>query len=373
VAHERPTASGLTGPAADLCPHRGLADLSEPTEQLAPAFWRETLAPYAVPNVGRALLDVLTSAIPYLVVTALMYWALDVSTLLVLVLAVAATAFLVRTFIVFHDCSHGSFLPSRRANNWLGVACGLLVYSPFHSWRHEHAVHHATAGDLDRRGMGDVDTLTVDEYVAGSRGQRIAYRLMRNPLVLLGVGPLWALILEPRLVPAWARKRFGRKILATDVVLFALLGGLCLLAGWRAVLLVQLLPAMLAGAVGIWLFYVQHQFEDVYWQRKDRWTYAESALRGSSHLRLPRILQFFTGNIGLHHVHHLNARIPNYNLQRAHDDNPVFHDVRELGFWDAVLALRLKLYDEQTGRLVTFAQARRPVASPRLSAGGQRA
>jgi omega-6 fatty acid desaturase (delta-12 desaturase) len=233
------------------------------------------------------------------------------------------------------------------------------VYTPFHSWRHEHAVHHATAGDLDRRGMGDVETLTVAEYAGSSRGRRIAYRLMRNPFVLLGVGPLWALILEPRLVPGWARVRFGRKILATDAALVALLGGLFALAGWQAVLLVQLVPAMLAGAVGIWLFYVQHQFEDVYWERKDRWRYVESALRGSSYLRLPRILQFFTGNIGLHHVHHLNARIPNYNLQRAHDENPLFHNVRQLSFWDAVLALRLKLYDERSGRLVTFAQARR--------------
>ncbi|HTN25849.1 MAG TPA: fatty acid desaturase [Solirubrobacteraceae bacterium] len=330
----------------------------ESAERLKPAFWRETLSPYAKPDLRRALLDVATSALPYLAVTALMYLVAPVSTLLVVALAIPATGFLVRTFIVFHDCSHGSFLPSRRANTWLGVACGLLVYSPFHAWRHEHAVHHATAGDLDRRGMGDVDTLTVAEYTALPRGQRLGYRLMRNPVVLLGFGPLWALILEPRLVPRWARERFGRKIIATDVALAVLLGGLCALFGWHAVLLIQLLPAMLAGGVGIWLFYVQHQFEDVYWERKEEWSYAASALRGSSHLRLPKVLQFFTGNIGLHHVHHLNARIPNYNLQRAHDENPVFHDVRELNFWQAVLALRLKLYDERSGRLVNFAQAR---------------
>jgi omega-6 fatty acid desaturase (delta-12 desaturase) len=283
------------------------------------------------------------------------------------------SGFLVRTFIVFHDCSHGSFVPSRRANEWLGVACGLLVYTPFHSWRHEHAVHHASAGDLDRRGMGDVETLTVAEYAGSTRGRRIAYRLMRNPFVLLGVGPLWALILEPRLVPGWARVRFGRKILATDAALVALLGGLFALAGWRAVLLVQLVPAMLAGAAGIWLFYVQHQFEDVYWERKDQWRYVESALRGSSYLRLPRILQFFTGNIGLHHVHHLNARIPNYNLQRAHDENPLFQDVHRLSFWDAVRALRLKLYDERSGRLITFAQARRCTTRSRPTPAGRRA
>ena len=167
------------------------------------------------------------------------------------------------------------------------------------------------------------------------------------------------MILEPRLVPRWARERFGRKIIATDLVLFALWGGSCALFGWQAVLLVQLAPALLAGAVGIWLFYVQHQFEGVYWEHSEHWSYAASALHGSSYLRLPRLLQFFTGNIGLHHVHHLHAKIPNYNLQRAHDENPVFQDARQLGAWEAVLALRLKLYDERRGRLVTFAQALR--------------
>jgi omega-6 fatty acid desaturase (delta-12 desaturase) len=271
---------------------------------------------------------------------------------------VPAAGFLLRTFIVFHDCTHGSFLSSRRANAWVGTACGLLVYTPFHSWRYEHAVHHATSGDLDRRGRGDVDTLTVAEYRALPWRGRLGYRLMRNPFVLLVLGPLWALLLEPRLVPRWARARFGVKILATDLALVAAVAGLCLLVGWDAVLLVQLPTAMLAGAAGVWLFYVQHQFEDVYWERKDSWSFADSALRGSSYLKLPKVLQFFTGNIGLHHVHHMSARIPNYNLQRAHDDNPVFHDVPTLTLWDGIRALRLKLYDERSGRLVTFGQAR---------------
>jgi omega-6 fatty acid desaturase (delta-12 desaturase) len=311
-----------------------------------------------MPDVRRGLLDVVTSAVAYVALTALMYVALDVSYLLVLAIAVPAGGFLLRTFIVFHDCSHGSFLPSRRANTWVGVACGLLVYSPFHSWRHEHAVHHATAGDLDRRGMGDVDTLTVAEYAARSWPQRLGYRLMRNPVVLLGLGPIWALMLEPRLIPGWARARFGVKIIATDLALAAIVVGLCALVGWREVLLVQLPPAMIAGAAGVWLFYVQHQFDDVYWERKDNWSFVESALRGSSHLKLPTILRFFTGNIGLHHVHHLNPRIPNYNLQRAHDENPAFHDVPTLTLWDGLRVLRLKLYDEERGRLVTFADAR---------------
>src|SRR3954470_6957923 len=200
--------------------------------RLEPSFWRETLAPYAIPDARRGAIDVATSAVPYLALTGLMYALVDVSPVLVAALSILAAGFLMRTFIVFHDCAHGSFLPWRRANTWLGVVCGLLVYSPFHSsWRHEHAVHHATAGDLDRRGMGDVDTLTVAEYLCLSRAGRLGYRLMRNPVVMLGFGPLWALLLEPRLVPGWARKRFGRKIIATDLVVVAVLGGLVAVAG----------------------------------------------------------------------------------------------------------------------------------------------
>src|SRR5205085_259285 len=199
------------------------------------------------------------------------------------------------------------------------------------------------------------------------------YRLMRNPFVMLILGPIWAMMLEPRLVPRWARKRFGSKILVTDVALVALVGALCVLLGWRAVLLVQLPPAMLAGATGIWLFFVQHQFEGVYWRRHDNWSYPASALRGSSNLKLPKLLQFFTGNIGLHHVHHLSPRIPNYNLQRAHDENPVFHDVPRLNFWDGVRALQLKLYDEDRGRMVTFRQARPVPATVATTPGGAQA
>jgi acyl-lipid omega-6 desaturase (Delta-12 desaturase) len=289
-----------------------------------------------------------------------------------LVLAVPAAGFLLRTFIVFHDCAHGSFFASRTANKYVGMACALLVYQPFSTWRYEHAVHHASAGDLDHRGMGDVETLTVAEYRGLSRLGRLGYRLMRNPFVLLIPGPLWALLLEPRLVPAWSRQRFGRTIMTTNLVIVAILGVLVVLFGWVDVVLVQGPSAMLAGAAGVWLFYVQHQFEGVYWQRNDSWSYAASALRGSSHLKLPKILQFFTGNIGLHHVHHLSPRIPNYNLQRAHDENPVFHDVPTLTLWEGIRALRLKLYDEERGKLVGFSAARsRTRQDPTLASSSQ--
>jgi acyl-lipid omega-6 desaturase (Delta-12 desaturase) len=319
--------------------------------------WRATLAPYAHSSYRRGLLDLATSAVPYLALSVAMYLALGVSWLVTLALAVPAAGFLVRTFILFHDCTHGSLLPSRRANAWLGVFLGLLLWSPFLRWRHDHRVHHATSGDLAKRGVGDIRTLTVGEYRALPPRSRLAYRLQRHPLLMFGLGPIIAMVIGPRIVARNARPRMRRSVLVTNVALAVIVGTLCWLIGWQAFLLVWAPAALLAGSVGIWLFYVQHQFEDAYWESGKEWAYADAALRGSSYLKLPLVLRFFTGNIGFHHVHHLNARIPNYNLRRAHDENPVFHDVPTLSLWDAVRAVRLKLWDEELGRMVTFAQA----------------
>jgi omega-6 fatty acid desaturase (delta-12 desaturase) len=315
------------------------------------------------------MLDLATAVVPYLGLSVLMYYTLSVSYLLTLALAIPAGGFLVRVFILFHDCSHGSFLTSKRANVWLGRTLGLFVYSPFLRWRHDHAIHHATSGDLDRRGAGDVRTLTVAEYRALERRGRLAYRLFRNPIVMFGIGPVVALLVGPRIVPRSARPRMRHSVIGTNLALAALVGGLCWLIGWSDFLLVQAPTVLLAGSAGIWLFYVQHQFEDAYWESGASWSYADAALRGSSYLRLPKVLQFFSGNIGLHHVHHLSARIPNYNLQRAHDENPIFHDVPILSLWDGMRAVRLKLWDEDRGRMVTFAEAGR-VLPPAVLARG---
>jgi len=303
-------------------------------------------------------LDLATSVVPYLALSVLMYLALGVSYLLVLAIAIPAAGFLVRTFILFHDCSHASFFQSKRANAWLGMVLGLLVYSPFVRWRHDHATHHATSGDLDRRGGGDVRTLTVAEYDALPSRARLAYRLFRNPVVMFGIGPIVALLVGPRIVSRGARPRMRRSVIRTNIALAVIVGALCWLVGWRDYVLVQAPTLLLAGSAGIWLFYVQHQYEDAYWQSSGGWSYADAALRGSSYLKLPKVLQFFSGNIGLHHVHHLSARIPNYNLQRAHDENPIFHQVPTLTLWDGLRAVRLKLWDADRGRLVTFAEAR---------------
>ena len=325
-------------------------------------FWREDLAPYAEPHVGRSLLDLLTSVVPYLALSYVMYRLLGVSYLLVLAIAIPAAGFLVRTFILFHDCTHGSFLPSRRANAWLGVVLGLMVYSPFLRWRHDHAIHHATSGDLDRRGGGDIRTLTVGEYNALSPRSKLAYRAFRHPLVMFGIGPIVALLIGPRIVARDARPRMRRSVIGTNIALAVLIAAFCWLMGPVNFLLVQAPTIMLAGSAGIWLFYVQHQFEDAYWEATEGWSYADAALRGSSYLKLPKVLQFFSGNIGLHHVHHLNARIPNYNLQRAHDENAIFHDVPTLTLRDGLRSVRLKLWDEERGGMVSFAQARQSSA-----------
>jgi omega-6 fatty acid desaturase (delta-12 desaturase) len=322
------------------------------------APWRQELAPYTQPDRGRSLLDLATSVVPYVGLSVLMYFSLQVSYLLTLALAIPTAGFLLRTYIVFHDCTHGSLFASKRANAWVGRTLGLLVFSPFASWRHNHAIHHATAGDLERRGVGDVPTLTVAEYQARDWRGRMGYRLFRNPVVMFGLGWLLAMVILPRLTSRSARPRIQRSVIGTNVALVLLIAGLCWLIGWQAYLLVQVPTAMIAGSVGVWLFYVQHQFEDTYWQSSDSWSYADAALQGSSYLKLPKVLQFFTANIGLHHVHHLTARIPNYNLQRAHDATPICQAVPTLSLWDGLRTVRLKLWDEQQGRLVTFAAAR---------------
>jgi acyl-lipid omega-6 desaturase (Delta-12 desaturase) len=319
--------------------------------------WREQLRPYAQPHSRRAAVCLATSVVPYLGLSAAIYLLLGRSPL-ALLLGIPAAVFLVRSFIVFHDCSHGSFLASRRANAWLGRTIGLLLYSPFHRWRHDHAVHHATAGNLDRRGTGDLHTLTVAEYRALAWKGRLGYRLLRNPLVMFGLGPIMAMIIGPRIVAREARPRMRRSVLLTDAALAAIVGALVWLIGWRDYLLVLGLPALLAGSIGIWLFYVQHQFEDAYWNGAEGWSFTDAALRGSSFLKLPAVLRFCTGNIGYHHIHHLNAQIPNYNLRRAHDQTPALHDVPTLSLADGIRATKLKLYDERRQRLVGFRDAR---------------
>ncbi len=320
--------------------------------------WRPAMTPHEQPSLRHSLLDLATSVVPYLALTVAMYLSLDLSVWIVLALAIPAAGFLLRTFIVFHDCAHGSFLPTKRGNLWLGRLTGFLVFQPFANWRHNHAVHHGTAGDLDRRGTGDVPTLTVEEYASRGWKQRLGYRLFRNPLVMFGIGPIWSLMIGPRIWSRKQRPRMRHSVILTNLALVLVVGAIFWFVGPGAWLLVQLPTAVIAGTMGVWMFYVQHQFEDVYWESSERWSYDDAALRGSSYLKLPKLLQFFTGNIGLHHVHHLSAKVPNYNLQRAHDQNAVFRDVPVLTVRDGLRAIRLKLIDPESGRLLTWSEAK---------------
>jgi omega-6 fatty acid desaturase (delta-12 desaturase) len=324
--------------------------------------WRSGVSRYEQASTRSAMLDLLTSLGAYVALTVAMYLSREVSIWLTLALAVPASGFLLRTFIVFHDCAHGSFLPSKGANRWVGRVTGLVVFQPFANWRHNHAVHHASSGDLDRRGQGDVETITVAEYEARPWRGKLAYRLFRSPAVMFGIGPIWSLMIGPRFWTREMRPRQVHSVWLTDAALAVLLAALIWAVGPIAWLEVQMPTALLAGVAGVYLFYVQHQFEDAYWESGERWSYADAALKGSSYLKLPKVMQFFSGNIGLHHVHHLSAKVPNYNLQRAHDEVPLFADVPVLTFADGLRAVRLKLIDTAGGRLVTWRQARRLVA-----------
>jgi len=324
----------------------------------------EGLPRYARPNLGRSLLAHATSVVPFLGLWVLMYLTLDLSYLVVLVLAIPTAGFVLRTYILFHDCAHGSLLRGPRANKWVGAVLAVMVFTPYARWRHDHALHHATAGDLDRRGAGDITTLTVGEYNARPMRSRIAYRLLRNPVVMFGLGPIYGMLLAPRWSRPSDRPHIRRSVWGTNLALALIIGGLCWTIGWRAFVLVEAPLVLLAGGAGIWLFYVQHQFDHTYWQRSSEWTYTDAAMLGSSYLRLPKVLQFFTGNIGLHHVHHLSAKIPNYNLQRAHDDGPNFGNVPAVSLWKGLRAVRLKLWDEDAARLVTWKEHRRGASRP---------
>ncbi len=328
------------------------------SEQQADPLWREALAPFAQPSPARTALDILTGPVAYLALWPVMYLSLDVSYLLTLLISIPAAGFLLRTFILFHDCTHGSLFRSRKANLWFGRFCGLLVLHPFANWRHSHAVHHGSAGDLDRRGTGDVMTMTVSEFRAASTKDQLIYRAFRNPLVMFGLGPIWSLVVQPRIPPKTSNKALRNSVWLTNLAVALTVTAVCLLIGWQAYLLIQIPMVMIAGSAGVWLFFVQHQFEDVYWESSEEWSYAASALQGSSHLKLPKVLQFFTGSIGLHHVHHLSSRVPNYNLQAAHDNLEVFDSVPELTMGESLRCSRFKLIDDDTGRLITWEQAR---------------
>ena len=330
--------------------------------------WAARLARYKGPELRRSVWQLASAAALFAAVWALMYLSLGIGYWLTLLLAIPAGFFMIRLFIIQHDCGHGAFFRSTRAADIVGSVLGVLTLTPYHYWKKTHALHHATSGNLEHRGFGDIDTLTVDEYLALSRWGRFKYRVYRHPVVLFGVGAILHFFVRhrlPTIVPReWTRER--RSILWTDVGLVAGIVLMGTLVGFRALVLVQLPVTLLSCIVGVWLFYVQHQFEPTYWEHDERWHYDSAALQGSSYYRLPRLLQWATGNIGLHHIHHLHPRIPNYRLQQALDEHPELREVPTLTLWQSLRCVRLTLWDERQRKLVPFRalRGRRSPAAP---------
>jgi omega-6 fatty acid desaturase (delta-12 desaturase) len=328
-----------------------------PTEQ-SPS-WRTAIAPYQRSVFHRSIWQIVNSVGGYALLWVLMYFTSRISFWLTVPLVILAGGFLVRIFIIFHDCTHNSFFRSQKANEFWGYVTGILCFTPFHHWKWEHAVHHAHSGDLDNRGLGDIWTLTVDEYLASSRFTRFRYRLNRNPIVLFVIAPSFLFFVIHRLVTPGASAKAARSVHLTTAAILALGCALTAIFGWKTYLLIQFFAMFIAASAGVWLFYIQHQFEGVEWERSDDWQFTEAALRGSSFYRLPRILQWFSGNIGFHHLHHLSPQIPNYNLEDCHETHPLFGTVPEITLRTSLKSFNFRLWDEKERRLVGFDHLRK--------------
>ena len=335
-------------------------------EQQDKRTWIEVISDYNKPDVRKSIWQLINSLGPYVLLWIAMYYSLQISYLLTLGLSFVAAGFLVRMFIIFHDCGHGSFFRSKTANRIVGTILGSLVFTPYDYWHREHSIHHKTVGNLDKRGHGDVRTLTVEEYNKLSRGKKLVYRLYRHPILLFAIGPFFLFVIWFR----FPRKNIGNpeglSIYMTNLIILIFCVPLILLMGWKAFLLIQLPVIYIATVAGVWLFYVQHQYEDVIWTRQEDWDYRKMALEGSSFLKFPRLLQWFSGNIGYHHIHHLSPKIPNYNLEPCHKENQMFKEIKAVTFVPSLRTMSLRLWNEKTGQLISFRQFKKLFPVPTL-------
>ncbi|WP_242309565.1 fatty acid desaturase [Bacillus cereus group sp. BfR-BA-01331] len=322
---------------------------------------KKQVAPFEKSTAKKSVWQIINTVVPFIILWYLAYKSLSVSYWLALVPAVLAAGFMTRVFIIFHDCTHHSFFKSRRVNRIVGTCMGVLTLFPFDQWGHEHSVHHATSGNLDKRGTGDIWTLTVNEYLAAPFRLRLAYRLYRNPFVMFVLGPIYVFLLKNRFNRKGARKKERMNTYLTNVLIVALVGLLCWAIGWQSFLLVHGSIFLIAGSIGIWLFYVQHTFEDSYFEEDKEWEYVKAAVEGSSFYKLPKILQFLTGNIGFHHVHHLSPRVPNYKLEEAHNNTLPLKNVPTITLATSLRSLRFRLWDEQNNNFVSFKDAKKLV------------
>lgn len=328
-------------------------------QQRSAPEWIQVVNKYNKPDNKKSIWQIINSLGPYVILWYLMYLSLDISYFLTLGISFFAAGFLVRIFIIFHDCGHGAFFKTEKANRIIGTILGSLVFTPYNRWHKDHAIHHSNVGNLDQRGIGDVWTLTVDEYDKLSKGKKLYYRLYRNPVILFAIAPVILFVVWFRFPRIALSKKANISTYVANLIILGFVAGLILLMGWKAFLLIQVPVIYLATSAGVWLFYVQHQFEDVIWTRTEEWDYKKMAMEGSSYLKFPRVLQWFSGNIGFHHVHHLSPKIPNYNLERCHKENTLFENIKPVTFTPSIKTMNLKLWDEKMNRLISVRQYRK--------------
>ncbi|MFE8699361.1 fatty acid desaturase [Cytobacillus sp. FJAT-54145] len=320
---------------------------------------RKQVSPYEKSNTMASIWQLINTLVPFIVLWILAYQSLSVSYLLSLPFSILAAGFLVRTFIIFHDCCHFSFFKNRTANKILGTITGIITLFPYNQWQHDHSVHHATSSNLDKRGTGDIWMLTVEEYLAASTATKIKYRLYRNPFVMFVLGPIYMFLIVNRFNRKEARLN---ERLNTYFTNFAIVGLVILLGttlGWQSFLLVQGTIFMISGSAGIWLFYVQHTFEDSYFEEDEHWEYVKAAVEGSSFYKLPKLLQWLTGNIGYHHVHHLSPRVPNYKLEEAHKNTEPLQNVPTITLKTSIESIKFRLWDEEQKNFIGFKDLKR--------------
>lgn len=329
--------------------------------------WQKIVLRYATPDLKKSIWQIVNSLVPYIIVWYLMYKSLDYPYWVTILLAVLASGFLIRLFIIFHDCGHGSFFRSKKTGDIIGMITGILAFTPYRPWHKQHAIHHATSGNLDKRGTGDVTTYTVEEYLKSSKWERFFYRSFRNPFIMFTIGPIFMVLFYNRVSRKNMSKQEKHNIYFTNLAILALSAGLSMMIGLKAFLLVQVPIVLIAHSLGLWLFYIQHQYDDVAWERGDVWDYKTAALTGCSFLKLSPVLQWFTGNIGYHHVHHLSSRIPNYKLAACHNENEMFQNVKPITLRSTWRALFLSLWDESQEKLISFREMRQRLAQMNLS------
>jgi len=315
---------------------------------------RQDVAPFAKSDTVKSIFQMANTMLPLIALWVAGYMLMDISPWLTVGLSVISAGFVVRTFIIFHDCTHGSFFKSKKANDWVGFVTGVVTSFPYEKWKREHTIHHATSSNLDKRGIGDIDMMTVEEFLQASKGQRLWYRFYRNPFVMFGLGPLFMVLILNRFNRKDAKQKERFNTYLTNVVIAGICITLIYFMGWQAFLLVQGVTLFVAGSLGIWLFYIQHTYEDSYFEHDKEWDYVKAAVEGSSYYKLPKLLQWATGNIGFHHVHHLAPRVPNYNLEKAHNETPPLHTATTITLRTSLESLRYKLYDEDQGKFISF-------------------